>query len=48
MKRKRPALFSGYLIENGLRRRATAAELREAWRLWCRHSDIRCGRVKSA
>jgi hypothetical protein len=41
MRRKRPALFSGYLLENGIRRRATQRELREAWRLWCKHSDVR-------
>jgi hypothetical protein len=45
--RKRPALFSGYLIENGVKRRARQNELREAWRLWRRHADLRLGRVKA-
>lgn len=44
MKRRREALFQGYLVENGKRRRATKAELREAYRLWRRHWDIRTGR----
>ena len=48
MRGRRPALFSGFVIEEGVRRRATAAELREAWRLWCKHSDVRLGRVKAA
>jgi hypothetical protein len=48
MKRKRPALFSGYLVENGVRRRARREELALAWRLWCRHADVRAGRVKVA
>lgn len=48
MRRRQPALFAGYLLENGVRRRATAAELREAWRIWCKHSDVRMGRVKAA
>ena len=47
MKRSRPALFEGYLIENGKRRRARRDELREAWRLWAKHADIREGRVTS-
>ena len=45
MKASRPALFNGYLIENGKRRRARRDELREAWRLWAKHADIREGRV---
>jgi hypothetical protein len=44
---RRPALFSGYVVEDGIRRRLRKAELAEAWRLWCRHSDIRLGRVKA-
>lgn len=47
MKRQRPALFSGYCVENGVRRRARVAEIREAWRLWCKHADVRLGRVKA-
>ena len=45
--KKRPPLFRGYVIENGAQRRARQNELREAWRLWCKHSDIRLGRVKA-
>lgn len=44
--RKRPALFDGYVIENGVRRRLRREELSAAWRLWCRHADIRTGRTK--
>jgi hypothetical protein len=40
-RRQAPALFSAYLIENGVRRRARRDELALAWRLWCRHADIR-------
>jgi hypothetical protein len=47
MKRRRPALFCGYVLENGRPRRLRQAELREAWRLWCKHADIRTGRVKA-
>ena len=42
--KRRPALFNGWLVENGVRRRATRAELQEATRLWLRHFDIREGR----
>ena len=42
----RPSLFEAYLVENGVRRRATREELREAHRLWWRHRDIREGRTK--
>jgi hypothetical protein len=45
--RRRPALFSRYVIENGVRRRARQNESREAWRIWCKHSDGRLGRVKA-
>jgi hypothetical protein len=48
MKRQRPALFSGYCVENGVRRRLRRDELAIAWRLWCRHGDIRTGRVKAS
>jgi hypothetical protein len=34
MKRKRPALFSGYVYEDGVRRRLRREELALAWRLW--------------
>jgi hypothetical protein len=47
MRRKRPALFSGYCIENGVRRRLRRDELAVAWRLWCRHSDVRLGKAKA-
>jgi hypothetical protein len=40
-RRSSPALFSAYLIENGVRRRVRRDELALAWRLWCRHADIR-------
>jgi hypothetical protein len=40
-RRQAPALFSAYLIENGVRRRARRDELALSWRLWCRHADIR-------
>jgi hypothetical protein len=42
------ALFSGYVVENGFRRRARREELSQTWRLWCRHGDIRAGRAKVA
>jgi hypothetical protein len=45
--KKRPPLFSGYCVENGVKRRLRESELREAWRLWCRHADVRLGRVKA-
>jgi len=48
MKELKAALFDGYILENGKRRRATRAELREAHRLWWKHADIREGRVGSA
>jgi hypothetical protein len=54
--RARPAFFDGYCEESGfledgyhaepVRRRLRRSELAEAWRLWCRHADIRTGRVK--
>jgi hypothetical protein len=44
--KRRPALFNGYVVENGVRRRLRRDELGLAWRLWCRHSDVRLGRVK--
>jgi hypothetical protein len=46
MKRK-PALFCGYVVEDGVRRRLRREELALAWRLWCRHADVRQGRVKA-
>jgi hypothetical protein len=48
-RRKRPALFDAYWRDGrGVRlERATAAELREAWRLWTAHSDVRGGRVRA-
>jgi hypothetical protein len=39
---RKAALFSGYLTDgNGVRRRATRQELREATRLYWRHKDLR-------
>jgi hypothetical protein len=46
--KRRPALFSAYCVDNGVRRRLRQRELREAWRLWCRHADVRTGRVKAS
>ena len=46
MRKSKPALFSIWLVDNGKRRRATQAELRECWRLWCKHADIRLGRAQ--
>jgi hypothetical protein len=46
VKASREALFDGYVIENGKRRRATQAEIREARRLWWKHADIRQARTK--
>jgi hypothetical protein len=45
VKRLRAHTFDGYVLENGNRRQATQAELREAHRLWWKHADIRTGRV---
>jgi hypothetical protein len=45
--KRRPAMFNAYAYENGVRRRLRRDELREAWRLWAKHSDIRLGRVKA-
>jgi hypothetical protein len=47
-RRERPALFCGYVVEDGVRRRARHDELALAWRLWRDHADIRLGRVKAA
>jgi hypothetical protein len=44
-RRRRPSLFHGWIVEDGRRRRATRAELRNAYRLWVRHADIREGRA---
>lgn len=51
MKRKRPTLLEGFLVEidlfgNRKRRRLKVAEAREATRLWVKHSDIRRGKTK--
>jgi hypothetical protein len=48
VKRQRPALFNGYVTEDGVRRRLRREELALAWRLWCRHADVRLGRVKAS
>ena len=52
--KRRPALFRGYwfnpdgsyVLEHGRKLRVRQSELREAWRLWCRHADVRTGRVR--
>lgn len=48
-KRDRGAFFNGYWFdEHGHRRdRIKRDELREIWRLWTQHQDIRLGRVAS-
>lgn len=38
---RRPALFHNYVVEDGQRRRATRDELRDAYRLWAVHADVR-------
>jgi hypothetical protein len=43
----KPALFSAYTVENGVRRRLRREELALAWRLWLRHADIRLGKAKA-
>jgi hypothetical protein len=45
--KKRPALFDGYCIENGVRRRLRRAEIAEAHRIWRKHWDVRLGKAKS-
>jgi hypothetical protein len=40
-------MFSGYCVDQGVKRRLRQKELAECWRLWCRHADIRTGRVKA-
>jgi hypothetical protein len=42
-RRRRLALFHGYLLDDGARRRASRAELVEAMRLWREHADVRQG-----
>jgi hypothetical protein len=42
---KRQPLFEGFIRVDGIRRRATRAELVEANRLWAVHADIREGTV---
>jgi hypothetical protein len=42
---KREALFDGYCVEDGKRRRLTRAELAECYRLWAKHADIRTGKA---
>ena len=47
--KRRPELFRGHWVDPipGERlRRVTREEMREAWRLWVRHRDIREGRVE--
>jgi hypothetical protein len=48
MRRKRPALFCGYCVENGVRRRLRRDEIRECHRVWREHSDIRLKHVEEA
>jgi hypothetical protein len=47
MRRGRSVFFDGFWTDlNGKKlRRITHAELREIWRLWSKHRDIREGRV---
>jgi hypothetical protein len=47
MSKKREPKFCGYVIEDGVRRRARHEELALAWRLWDRHRAIRKGLVKA-
>ena len=46
MRRKRPAFFSGYAVEDGVRRRLRRDELHECWRMWSKHADIRNGNAE--
>jgi hypothetical protein len=49
VKRRRPAFFSGYWTDpaSGAKlRRVRREELRECWRLWARHRDVREGWAK--
>jgi hypothetical protein len=39
-------MFNGYCVDSGVKRRLRQQELREAWRLWCRHRDIREGKLR--
>ena len=45
--RRRPAMFEGFVLDlvTGERRRLRREELRECWRLWRKHADIRSGRA---
>ena len=45
--KRKGSLFEGYWRDmNGRRmRRLTRSEMREVWRLWSRHKDIRDGRA---
>lgn len=47
-KAKRPAFFNGYWQDQDGHtiRRIHRSELREIWRLWTVHKDIRLGRVR--
>ena len=49
MKRRRPALFFGYWLDptTGEKWRVKRDEMREVWRLWSRHRDIREGHVQA-
>lgn len=44
---KRAPIFENWVVENGRRRRATAAELKEFTRLWFKHADIRLGKPRT-
>lgn len=48
MKRKSEPLFDAYIVENGKRRRMNRDEIRECWRLWRKHADIRLGKLRRA
>jgi hypothetical protein len=46
--KRRPAMFNAFYVDhNGAKQRLTRQELAECWRLWCRHADVRLGRVKA-
>jgi len=45
--KRRPSLFHGFWRDpsSGKKWRVTQHEMREVWRLWARHADIRQGRA---
>jgi hypothetical protein len=40
-RKRRPAFFDGYCVDNATKRRLRRDEIRECWRLWSKHRDIR-------